>query len=307
MNWILLIEQMLNGVQLGLLLFLLAAGLTLVFGIMDLVNLAHGSLYMIGAFIAASLTELTGSFVVAALLTLPATMIVGMAVEMIALRTLYDRDHLDQVLATFGLILFADDFVQLAWGPAGMTISLPDFLRTSFEILPGVIYPTYRLAIIIVGLSVAAFLYVLVAKTRIGMLIRAGASNREMIGALGVNIRMLFTLIFGLGAAMAGLAGLMAGPILTVQIGMGNEILILAFVVIVIGGIGSIRGAFVAALIVGLIDTVGRAFLPEILSLFLDQLTADTAAPSISSMMSYLLMAVILAFRPEGLFPPRSG
>jgi len=307
MNWVLLIEQILNGVQLGLLLFLLAAGLTLVFGIMDLVNLAHGSLYMIGAFIAASLTHLTGSFVLAALLTLPLTFLVGAAVEVIALRTLYDRDHLDQVLATFGLILFADDFVQLAWGPAGMDIPLPDFLKTSFEILPGVIYPSYRLAIIISGLSVAAGLYFLVAKTRIGMLIRAGASNREMIGALGVNIRLLFTLIFGLGAAMAGLAGLMAGPILTVQIGMGNEILILAFVVIVIGGIGSIRGAFVAALIVGLIDTVGRAFLPEILSLFLSQVAADTAAPSISSMMSYLLMAIILAFRPEGLFPPRSG
>lgn len=307
MNWILLVEQVLNGVQLGLLLFLLAAGLTLVFGIMDLVNLAHGSLYMVGAFIAASLTKLTGSFILAAVLTLPATMIVGMAVEMICLRTLYDRDHLDQVLATFGLILFADDFVQLAWGPAGMDIPLPEFLRTSFELLPGVVYPTYRLAIIIVGLAVAGFLYFLVARTRIGMLIRAGASNREMVGALGVNIRLLFTLIFGLGAMMAGLAGLMAGPILTVQIGMGNDILILAFVVIVIGGIGSIRGAFVAALIVGLIDTVGRAFLPEILGLFLDQLAADTAAPSISSMMSYLLMAVILAFRPEGLFPPRSG
>lgn len=307
MNWVLLIEQILNGVQLGLLLFLLAAGLTLVFGIMDLVNLAHGSLYMIGAFIAATFTELTGSFVVAALLTLPATFLVGMAVEMVALRTLYARDHLDQVLATFGLILFADDFVQLAWGPAGMDIPLPAFLKTSFEILPGVIYPSYRLAIILCGLAVAAGLYVLVARTRIGMLIRAGASNREMIGALGVNIRLLFTLIFGLGAAMAGLAGLMAGPILTVQIGMGNEILILAFVVIVIGGIGSIRGAFVAALIVGLIDTVGRAFLPEILSLFLSQTAADTAAPSISSMMSYLLMATILAFRPEGLFPPRSG
>jgi len=307
MNWILLIEQILNGVQLGLLLFLLAAGLTLVFGIMDLVNLAHGSLYMIGAFIAASLTQLTGSFIVAAILTLPATMLVGMLVEMICLRTLYDRDHLDQVLATFGLILFADDFVQLAWGPAGMDIPLPGFLKTSFEILPGVIYPSYRLAIIVVGLSVALGLYFLVAKTRIGMLIRAGASNREMVGALGINIRLLFTLIFGLGAAMAGLAGLMAGPILTMQIGMGNEILILAFVVIVIGGIGSIRGAFVAALIVGLIDTVGRAFLPEILGLFLGQTAADTAAPSISSMMSYLLMATILAFRPEGLFPPRSG
>ncbi|PJK30381.1 branched-chain amino acid ABC transporter permease [Minwuia thermotolerans] len=307
MNWILLVEQVLNGVQLGLLLFLLAAGLTLVFGIMDLVNLAHGSLYMIGAFIAASLTQLTGSFVIAAILTLPATMLVGMAVEVLCLRTLYDRDHLDQVLATFGLILFADDFVQLVWGPAGMDIRLPEFLRTSFEILPGVVYPTYRVAIIVVGLAVAAFLYFLVARTRIGMLIRAGASNREMVGALGVNIRLLFTLIFGLGAMMAGLAGLMAGPILTVQIGMGNDILILAFVVIVIGGIGSIRGAFVAALIVGLIDTVGRAFLPEILGLFVGQLAADTAAPSISSMMSYLLMAVILAFRPEGLFPPRSG
>ncbi len=307
MNWILFIEQLLNGVQLGLLLFLLAAGLTLVFGIMDLVNLAHGSLYMVGAFIAASLTQLTGSFVVAAILTLPATFLVGAVIEMICLRTLYDRDHLDQVLATFGLILFADDFVQLAWGPAGMDIPLPGFLKTSFEILPGVIYPSYRLAIIIIGLSVALGLYFLVAKTRIGMLIRAGASNREMIGALGVNIRLLFTLIFGLGAAMAGLAGLMAGPILTVQIGMGNEILILAFVVIVIGGIGSIRGAFVAALLVGLIDTMGRSFLDLLLKLLISGNAAETAAPALSAMLVYILMATVLFFRPQGLFAPRSG
>ncbi|MEC9345726.1 MAG: branched-chain amino acid ABC transporter permease [Pseudomonadota bacterium] len=307
MSWILLTEQLLNGVQLGLLLFLLAAGLTLVFGIMDLVNLAHGSLYMVGAYFAATFTALTGSLVIAVPLTLLATMAVGIAVEMLCLRTLYDRDHLDQVLATFGLILFFNELVRLVWGPAGLTVPVPEFLKSSVELLPGLIYPSFRLAIIVVALLAAAFLYWLVARTRIGMLIRAGAANREMVGALGVNIRLLFTLVFGLGAALAGLAGLMAAPILTVQIGMGENVLILAFVVIVIGGIGSIRGAFISALVIGLIDTVGRAFLPQILQGFLDADLAGAAAPALASMMIYLLMAVILAFRPEGLFPPRSG
>ena len=304
MNWILLLEQCLNGFQLGILLFLLAAGLTLVFGIMDLVNLAHGSLYMVGAYFAATFTDWTGSFVLALVLALPATLAVGVVVEIVCLRTLYERNHLDQVLATFGLILFFNEAVRLVWGPAGLSVPLPDFLNTNFEILPGVPYPTYRVMIILVGLAVAALLYVLVAKTRIGMLIRAGASNREMVGALGVNIKLLYTLIFGLGAALAGLAGVMAGPIFTVETGMGESILILAFVVIVIGGIGSVRGAFFAAIIVGLIDTVGRSFLPDLLGLFLSNQYADTAAPALSSMLIYLLMAVILAIRPAGLFPP---
>jgi branched-chain amino acid transport system permease protein len=300
---ILLLEQCLNGLQIGLLLFLLAAGLTLVFGIMDLVNLAHGSLYMMGAYFAATFTSLTGSFVLGALLALPAALLLGVAVEVLALRTLYSRDHLDHVLATFGLILFFNELVRLVWGPAGRTIPLPDFLSTAVEIFPGVPYSSYRLAIIVVGLLVALLLYVLVQRTRLGMLIRAGASNREMIGALGIDIKLLYTLVFGLGAALAALAGLMAAPILTVQIGMGEAILIQAFVVIVIGGIGSIRGAFVAAILVGLIDTVGRAFLPDLLKLVLSPTAASTAAPALSSMLMYLLMALVLVVRPAGLFP----
>ncbi len=300
---LLLLEQCLNGLQFGLLLFLLAAGLTLVFGIMDMVNLAHGSLYMLGAYFAATFAALTGSFVLGALLALIATLLVGMAVELIALRRLYGRDHLDHVLGTFGLILFFNELVRLIWGPAGMNLGLPPSLNTFVEILPGVPYPTYRLVIIAVALLVALFLYVVVMRTRIGMLIRAGASNREMVGALGINIKLLYTFVFGLGAALAGLAGLMQAPILTVQIGMGENILIVAFVVVVIGGIGSIRGAFIAAIIVGLIDTLGRSFLPDLLRLLLSKEAAATAAPALSSMLIYLLMAIILVLRPEGLFP----
>jgi branched-chain amino acid transport system permease protein len=300
------IEQCLNGIQLGMLLFLLAAGLTLIFGIMDLVNLAHGSLYMLGAYFAATFSALTDSFVLGAVLALLATLVVGMAVEVIAIRRLYGRDHLDHVLGTFGLILFFNELVRLIWGPAGMTLSLPSQMLTAVQVLPGVYYPAYRLVIILATLAVALLLYILVMRTRIGMLIRAGASNREMVGALGVNIKLLYTLVFGLGAALAGFAGLMQAPILTVQIGMGENILILAFVVIIIGGIGSIRGAFVAAIMVGLIDTVGRAFLPDLLRLFMTTNAASSLGPSISSMMIYLVMAAVLVFRPEGLFPATS-
>lgn len=299
----LVVEQLLNGLQFGLLLFLLAAGLTLVFGIMDFVNLAHGSLYMMGAYFAATFVAWTGSFVLGALLALGATLLLGIALEYVALRHLYGRDHLDQVLATFGLILFFNDAVRLIWGPAGLALPLPAWLTVPVQIIPGVFYPAYRLMIIVVALAVAAGLYLVVMRTRIGMLIRAGASNREMIGALGINIKLLFTLVFGLGAALAGLAGLMQAPILTVQIGMGENILILAFVIIVIGGIGSIRGAFMAALFVGIIDTMGRAFLPDLLRKVLSGAAASTAAPALSSMLIYLLMAIILVVRPEGLFP----
>ena len=300
------IEQCLNGVQLGMLLFLLAAGLTLIFGIMDLVNLAHGSLYMLGAYFAATFAALTGSFVLGAILALLATLVVGMAVEVIAMRRLYGRDHLDHVLGTFGLILFFNELVRMIWGPAGMTLSLPSEMLLAVQVIPGVYYPLYRLVIIGATLLVALLLYILVMRTRIGMLIRAGASNREMVGALGINIKLLYTLVFGLGAALAGFAGLMQAPILTVQIGMGENILILAFVVIIIGGIGSIRGAFVAAIFVGLIDTVGRAFLPDLLRLFFSTNTASNAGPAISSMLIYLVMALVLVFRPEGLFPAAS-
>jgi len=300
------IEQLLNGVQLGMLLFLLAAGLTLIFGIMDLVNLAHGSLYMLGAYFAATFAALTGSFVLGAILALSATFVSGVALEVIAIRPLYGRSHLDHVLGTFGLLLFFNELVRLIWGPAGMTLSLPSEMLTAVQIIPGVYYPAYRLVIIAATLAVAALLYILVMRTRLGMLIRAGASNREMVGALGINIKLLYTLVFGLGAALAGFAGLMQAPILTVQIGMGENILILAFVVIIIGGIGSIRGAFVAAIIVGLIDTIGRAFLPDLLRAVLNTNTALTLAPALSSMSIYMLMAGILVFRPEGLFPAAS-
>jgi branched-chain amino acid transport system permease protein len=300
---LLFLEQCLNGLQFGLLLFLLAAGLTLVFGIMDMVNLAHGSLYMVGAYFAATFVALTDSFLIGAILALGATILVGMAVEVVAIRRLYGRDHLDHVLGTFGLILFFNEAVRIVWGPAGLTLRLPDWLNTSVRVLPGLDYPTYRVAIIVTALLVALFLYVLVMRTRVGMLIRAGATNREMTGALGVNINLLYTLVFGLGAALAALAGLMQAPIQTVQIGMGENILILAFVVIIIGGIGSIRGAFIAAIMVGLIDTIGRAFLPDLLRLMLSSRSASTVAPALSSMLIYLVMAIVLVVRPAGLFP----
>jgi branched-chain amino acid transport system permease protein len=301
-----LIEQCLNGIQLGMLLFLLAAGLTLIFGIMDLVNLAHGSLYMLGAYFAATFAAVTGSFVLGAILALLATLVVGMALEVIAIRRLYGRDHLDHVLGTFGLLLFFNEAVRLIWGAGGLTLPLPSQMLTAVQVLPGVFYPLYRVVIIGATLAVALLLYVLVMRTRVGMLIRAGASNREMVGALGVNIKLLYTLVFGLGAALAGFAGLMQAPILTVQIGMGENILILAFVVIIIGGIGSIRGAFVAAIIVGLIDTIGRAFLPDLVRHFVSYSAGSSLGPSLSSMIIYMLMAAVLVFRPEGLFPASS-
>jgi branched-chain amino acid transport system permease protein len=297
--------QILNGVQLGLLMFLLAAGLTLTFGIMDLVNLAHGSLYMVGAYIAWTFITWTDSFVLGALLALPATFAVGVVVEVVIARRLYVRDHLDQVLATFGLILFFNDLVRAIWGPAGKSIAVPPFLNHTIEILPGALYPAYRLAIIVVGTVVALLLAWLVARTRLGMLIRAGASNRRMIAALGVNIELLFSLVFGLGAVFAGLAGLMAAPISSVKIGMGDDILILAFVIIVTGGIGSIKGAFVAAMGVGQLDIVGRVYLADWLKAVMDPAAASAAAPAISQVLIYIVMAAVLVWRPTGLFGQR--
>jgi len=297
------IEQFLNGVQLGMLLFLLAAGLTLIFGIMDLVNLAHGSLYMLGAYFAATFCAWTGSFVAGAVLALLAMAAVGIALEVVALRPLYGRDHLVQVLGTFGLILFFNELVRLLWGPAGLSLPLPAWLNTHVELLPGLAYPTYRLTIMAVSLLVAGVLYALIMHTRLGMLIRAGATNRDMVMALGIDVKRLYTLLFGLGAALAALAGLMQAPILTVQIGMGENILILAFVVIVIGGIGSIRGALLAAILVGVLDTLGRAFLPDLLRLILSPTAAATVGRAFSSMLIYVVMALVLTLRPEGLFP----
>ncbi len=306
MNWILFAEQCLNGVQFGILLFLLAAGLTLVFGIMDLVNLAHGSFYMIGAFFCAMIMNETGSFILAVLLSIPMVLAVGVVTELIALRTLYIRDHLDQVLATFGLILFFNELVQIIWPLDGLSMQVPSYLEGQVSLGLGIEYPVYRFMIIAVGLIVAAALSYLVMKTRLGMLIRAGASNRTMLMALGSNVKLLFTVVFGMGAAFAGLAGMMTAPILGAESGMGEQILITAFVVIVIGGIGSIKGAFIAALMVGLIDTMGRAFLDVLLLVFLPPNAAEAAGPALSSMLIYVLMALVLFFRPQGLFPPRT-
>jgi branched-chain amino acid transport system permease protein len=300
---LLVLEQTLNGLQLGVMLFLMAAGLTLVFGIMNLVNLAHGSLYMVGAYLATTFSAWTGSFLLGAALALVATLLVGAAVEVVALRTLYERDHLDQVLATFGLILFFNELIAVVWGRAALYTSLPAWLSGHVQVLPGVRYPVYRTLVILVGLAVAGLVWAMVARTRLGRLIRAGASNRTMVAALGVNIRLLYTIVFGVGAALAGLAGLMAGPIYAVQPGMGEQILIQVFVVIVIGGIGSIRGALVGAIIVGMVDTLGRAFLKPMLATILSPSAADTAGPAIASMLIYLLMAAVLAVRPQGLFP----
>jgi len=302
----LFVIQSLNGLQLGVLLFLMAAGLTLVFGIMNFVNLAHGSMYMMGAFFAASLYQYTGSFLMAALLLAPAMLALGLAVEWVALRKLYQRDHLDQVLATFGLILFFNELARILWGPSPYYMEVPEFLSGAVDLF-GIRYPAYRLLIIAAGLLVALGCYVLIHRSRIGMLIRAGATNRSMVGVLGVNIVLLNSLLFGLGAVLAGLAGLLAGPIMSVQAGMGEPILILTMVVIVIGGIGSIRGAFYASLIVGVVDTLGRTLLPALLRSVLERSSADIAGPALASMMIYLLMAVVLAIKPQGLFPVRNA
>ena len=299
----LLAEQILNGAEFGIMLFLLAAGLTLVFDIMGLINLAHGSLYMIGAFAAAWAGNATGSFLAALLAGMAAAAVIGMAVEAAVLRRLYARDHLDQVVATFGLILFFNEAATLLFGRQPLFAPMPPWLAGSVELLPGVPYPAYRLAIIAVGLLVALALYLLVAQTRLGMLIRAGNSDREMVRALGVDIGLIYTLVFGLGALLAGLAGVMAGPLFSVQVGMGEQVLILTFVVIIIGGIGSVRGAFIGALLVGMVDTLTRAFLPGLLKLVLSTSDADAIGNGVSSMAVYLLMAAVLLWRPRGLFP----
>jgi branched-chain amino acid transport system permease protein len=260
---------------------------------------------MVGAYVAAATFGATGSFLLALAAALAAAVVLGIAVEIVIFRRLYERDHLDQVLATFGLILFFDEMVRIIWGATALYMSVPRFLDGRVELLPGVPYPTYRLAIIAVGLAVAFLLYLVIARTRIGMLIRAGASNRVMVGALGVNVVLLYTLVFALGAALAALAGVMAGPIFTVEAGMGENVLILAFVVIVIGGIGSIRGAFVASLLVGIVDAVGRAYLRPLLGTVMSHAAADNAGPALASMLIYILMATVLFIRPQGLFPPR--
>ena len=298
----LVIEQVLNGLQFGVTLFLLAAGLTLTFGIMGVINLAHGSLYMVGAYAAALAATKTGSFLLAVPAGLAAAGVAGMAVEYLVLRRLYARNHLDQVLATFGLILFFNQMTILIVGRQPLFVALPPGLEGAVE-LWGLRYPVYRLVVLAVGLAVAAGLYLLIGHTRLGMLVRAGATHRDTVRALGVNIRALYTAVFGLGALLAGLAGLMAGPLLSVQVGMGEQILILTFVVVVIGGVGSVRGALFGAIGVGLIDTFLRAFLPGILRSAISGPEADALGAGLSSMGIYLFMAIVLLVRPKGLFP----
>ncbi len=302
---LLLLVQVFNGLQFGVMLFLMAAGLTLVFGIMNVVNLAHGSLYMIGAYVCAETYQATGSFALAIPSGLAAALVTGIVIEIGIFRVLYKRDHLDQVLATFGLTLFFNDLVRVIWGSTAVYASVPQFLAGQAHIIPGTPYPAYRLAVIVVGLAVAVVLYLAISHTRFGMVVRAGASNRVMAGALGANIVLLYTVVFALGAMLAGLAGLMAGPIFTVASGMGDSILILAFVVIVIGGIGSIRGASIASLGVGLIDTIGRAYLRPLFGFFLPSTAADNTGPAVASLLIYVVMAAVLFFRPRGLFPPK--
>ena len=305
MSTTLLIVQALNGLQFGLILFLIAAGLTLVFGVMDFINLAHGVQYMVGAYLMAAFTAYSGSFWLGLLMALPAALLVGLALEVLVFRHLYDRDHLDQVLATFGVILFLNEAVKALWGAAPLSVPVPELLSGSVPLANGLLYPVYRIAIILAGLGVAGLLYLLVNHTRAGMLVRAGASNAPMVSALGVNINRLFMVVFGFGAMLAGFAGAMVAPILSVEPGMGDNLLILAFVVIVIGGIGSIKGAFLAALLIGLVDTIGRSFAPNVLRMAFDPATASQTGRAIAPMLIYILMAAVLFFRPSGLFAAR--
>jgi len=303
MSLALLLVQVLNGLQLGILLFLVAAGLTLVFGVMDVINLAHGVQYMLGAYLMVTATALTGSFWLGLPLALAAALVLGLILERLVIRRLYGRDHLEQVLATFGIILFVNEAVRMIWGSSPLAIPMPQALSGSIPLMDGLNYPIYRLVLIAAGLALAGGLYLIVTRTRSGMLLRAGASNAPMVSALGVDITALFAKVFAFGAMLAAFAGAMAGPILSVEPGMGDTLLILAFVVIVIGGIGSMRGAFVAALLVGLIDTLGRSFITDLLKLAMSASDATQMGPALASMSVYVLMALVLAVRPRGLFP----
>jgi branched-chain amino acid transport system permease protein len=305
MSGTLIAEQLLNGLQFGLMLFLIAAGLTLVFGILDILNVAHGSLYMAGAYVAAQTMQVTGSFVAAVLMAAVITGLVGLVLELLLVRKLVVRDHLAQVLGTFAVILIANDVVKMIWGPAPIMMNMPSALAGPVSLSPDFLYPAYRLLIIAVGLAVALGLYLFVTRTRAGVLVRAGASNRQMATLMGVRVPLLFMGVFVLGAVLAALAGALLGPITAIQAGMGEQILILVLVCIVIGGIGSMRGAFVGALLVGFVDTAGRAFLPTLLKLFFSPAVASSVGPTLAAISIYILMAVVLVFRPAGLFPAR--
>jgi len=299
MTLALLVEQLFNGVQLGLMLFLMAVGVTLVFGIMRVINLAHGSLFMIGGYFLMAALAWTQSYVLAIPLAFVGAALVAIALEMVVLRPLYRRGPLDQVLATFGLILFFNEAVTVIWGRESIPLRIPPLLAGSVELIPGSAYPVYRLAITAVAIVVGMLLYLLITRTRVGALIRAGSDNREMVAALGVNINLIYTLVFALSAMLAALAGIMMGPILSVEPGVGDPILILALVVVVIGGIGSVRGALVGALMVGIFDTMARVLLPLMLQ--------TQATSALVGMAVYILMAVVLLFSRTGLFAAHRG
>ncbi len=305
MSATLIAEQLLNGLQFGLMLFLIAAGLTLVFGILDILNVAHGSLYMAGAYVAAQTMQLTGSLLAAIVVSALVTGVVGLVIERVLIRKLVLRDHLAQVLGTFAVVLIANDLVRMIWGPAPMMMNMPASLSGPVHLLPDFLYPAYRLLIIAVGLACALGLYLFVTRTRAGVLVRAGASNRQMAMLMGVRVPLLFLGVFVLGAMLAALAGALLGPVSAIQAGMGEQILILVLVCIVIGGIGSMRGAFVGALLVGFVDTAGRAFLPSLLKTFFSPAVASSVGPTLAAISIYILMAVILVFRPAGLFSAR--
>ena len=302
MSFVLIAEQILNGLQFGIMLFLMSAGLTLIFGVMGLINLAHGSLYMIGAFVAASVASTTGSFILALAAALSAAALAGALVEITIIRKLYNRDHLDQVLATFALILIFSEGTRWVFGSFPLYLNVPSYLQGALTLPGGIQYPLYRITLIVLGLIIGAGLGLLITKTRLGIQIRAGENDREMVSALGVNISKLYTFVFALGAALAGLAGALVGAIQSVEVGMGEPVLILAFVVIVIGGIGSVKGALIGSILVGLTDTLGGIFLPKFFGLFMDLATATNVGSSIASMAIYILMSVVLVWRPTGLF-----
>ena len=302
----LLAEQVLNGLQYGMMLFLMAAGLTLVFGVMGLINLAHGSLYMAGAFACAAVAAATGSFWLGLAASLAAAAALGALVEMVVIRRLYARDHLDQVLATFALILVFSEGTRWLFGSFPLYLSLPPALSGAVTLPGGLVYPAFRLAIIVIGAAVALGLFWLIGRTRLGIRIRAGEADREMIAALGVDIAKLYTMVFALGAGLAGLAGALMGSVQSVQVGMGEPVLILAFVVVVIGGIGSIKGALIGALLVGMTDTLGKAMLPAFFARFMDAAGATSVGSALASMLIYVLMAIVLVWRPTGLYGARA-
>lgn len=277
--------QLLNSVQYGLLLFMLAAGLTLIFGIMGVVNLAHGSFYMLGAYMAWSFTAAFDSLLLAIIVGTALSVLLGLALEWVLFRHFYKRDHLDQVLLTFGLIYIFEEIRSLLWGDDVHAVQVPEMLNWSIPLTENLSYPVYRLVMSGICVLLAIGLYLLISKTRLGMKIRAGAFNRDMTEALGINIRLIHAVVFGLGVGLAAIAGMIAAPISSVYPNMGGSVLIMCFVVVVIGGIGSVRGALISALLVGLVDTFGKVLVPQI-----------------AGMLVYMLMAAVLLYKPEGLF-----